>query len=95
LTPELRAEGDARELQRAVQDLRREAGLALDDRIALWLDPVPPAIEPHLASVAAETLASEVRRARPRDGVRQTTIELEAGPVTLGVGLAPLVEPGR
>ncbi|HYM84502.1 MAG TPA: class I tRNA ligase family protein, partial [Candidatus Dormibacteraeota bacterium] len=27
LTPELRAEGDARELQRAIQDLRRDAGL--------------------------------------------------------------------
>ncbi len=35
LTDELRAEGDARELQRAIQDLRRDAGLELDDRIDL------------------------------------------------------------
>ena len=38
LTPELLAEGDARELQRAIQDLRKDAGLALDDRIEVWLD---------------------------------------------------------
>src|SRR4029079_3643567 len=30
IAPGLRAEGDARELQRAIQDLRKEAGLALD-----------------------------------------------------------------
>ena len=41
LTPELRAEGDARELQRAIQDLRRDAELALDDRIEVWVDPLP------------------------------------------------------
>ena len=37
LTPELVAEGDARELARAIQDLRREASLELDDRIDLWV----------------------------------------------------------
>ena len=35
LTDALRAEGDARELQRAIQDLRRDVGLELDDRIDL------------------------------------------------------------
>ena len=38
LTPALRAEGDARDLQRAIQDLRRDAGLDLDERIDLWVD---------------------------------------------------------
>ncbi len=38
LTPDLIAEGDARELQRAIQDLRKEAGLELDDRIDVWVD---------------------------------------------------------
>src|SRR6185503_133129 len=47
LTDELRAEGDARELQRAIQDLRKDAGLALDDRIELWIDGLPDAVAAH------------------------------------------------
>ncbi|HLO34714.1 MAG TPA: class I tRNA ligase family protein, partial [Candidatus Deferrimicrobium sp.] len=44
LSDDLRAEGDARELQRAIQDLRKDAGLALDDRIELWVDGLAEAV---------------------------------------------------
>ncbi len=52
---ELRAEGDARELTRAVQDLRKQAGLELDETIELWLD-APQAVlaplEPYLGRLS-------------------------------------------
>lgn len=79
ITPELRAEGDARELGRAVQDLRREAELELDDRIELWLDGVSPGLDAHLPPVLADTLADAVHRAGPPDGVPVTTVALAAG----------------
>jgi isoleucyl-tRNA synthetase len=79
LTPELRAEGDARELQRAVQDLRKEAELELDARIVLWIDGAPAEVEPFLASVAADTLADDVRREAPPADLTAVTVRLDAG----------------
>lgn len=37
ITPELKAEGDARELTRAIQDLRKQKGLEASDRITLLI----------------------------------------------------------
>ncbi len=84
LTPALVAEGDARELQRAIQDLRKDAALALDDRIDLWLGSIDPAVAPHLATVALETLA-EVVGGDPPDGANRATVELDAGPVDIAL----------
>jgi isoleucyl-tRNA synthetase len=58
LTPELRAEGDARELQRAIQDARKEAGVELDDEVKVRLDApaeIRATLQPFMASVETET----------------------------------------
>jgi isoleucyl-tRNA synthetase len=87
LTDDLRAEGDARELQRAIQDLRKDAGLALDDRIELWVAGLHADAARHLASVAAETLADAVHDGAPPsgDGVTSGSIELGGGAVPIGI----------
>ena len=84
LTAELRAEGDARELQRAVQDLRRDAGLELDDRIDLWIGGVDGAVSTHLGSVAEETLAVLVSGEAPADAV-SGEVRLEGGVARIGL----------
>ena len=85
LTPELIAEGDARELQRAVQDLRKEAELELDDRIVLWVDGLPPEVEPFLAGVAADTLVDDVRRSGAPDDAVAGSVRLEGGEVRIAL----------
>jgi isoleucyl-tRNA synthetase len=63
VTPELAAEGTARDVVRVVQQARREAGLDVSDRIALVLDgpdPVLAAARTHEALIAGEVLATSV-----------------------------------
>ena len=60
---ELREEGYAREIVHAVQNARKDAGLAVEDRIALALDgdrALIAAVEGHRDYVAGETLAAEL-----------------------------------
>ncbi|WP_328466359.1 isoleucine--tRNA ligase [Actinoplanes sp. NBC_00393] len=63
VTPELAAEGVARDVIRVVQQARRDADLDVSDRIALVLsasDAVRAAVEAHQEFVAGETLATSV-----------------------------------
>jgi hypothetical protein len=80
----LRAEGDARELARAVQDLRREAELALDDRIELWVEGATAGLAAHLPRVAVDTLA-ELRDGGAPSDVHRARVELDAGPATIAL----------
>jgi isoleucyl-tRNA synthetase len=60
LTPELEAEGLARDLVRLVQQARRDAGLHVSDRIALRLgvpDAIRAQVEPFVALITEPTLA--------------------------------------
>jgi isoleucyl-tRNA synthetase len=63
VTPELAAEGTAKDVVRLVQQARRDAGLDVSDRIALVLDApaeVVAAVRVHEEFVAGEVLATEV-----------------------------------
>jgi isoleucyl-tRNA synthetase len=81
LTRELEIEGAARELVRAVNDRRKEAGLSLDDRIRLTVEVAPAALDADLESgghydwIAREVLATSLVRA-PTDGGEATLGEL-------------------
>ena len=79
LTRDLEIEGVARELVRAVNDLRKTADLQLDDRIALHVAIQPAALSDELAAagwlehLARETLANETMEAL--DGHVDRTVE--------------------
>ncbi|WP_299035550.1 isoleucine--tRNA ligase [uncultured Pseudokineococcus sp.] len=63
VTPELAAEGVARDVVRTVQQARRDAGLALGDRIRLTVlgdDPVVDAVMTHQGLLQREVLADSV-----------------------------------
>jgi isoleucyl-tRNA synthetase len=65
LNDELRREGVARELVRAVQEARKQAGLEVADRIVLYVegdDTVAAALAAHREYLMNETLASAWRR---------------------------------
>jgi isoleucyl-tRNA synthetase len=62
LTPDLEAEGLARELVRRVNDLRKEAGFEISDRIAIrYGGAIAPTVERFKDLVGSETLATSVR----------------------------------
>ena len=64
LTPELKREGLVREVIRAVQNARKQAGLNVDDRIKLTLatddHELSQAVQEHKDLIATETLAVEL-----------------------------------
>jgi isoleucyl-tRNA synthetase len=66
VTPELAAEGLARDVIRAVQQARRTAGLDVSDRIRLIIAGTPAAqaaMRAHRELIAGETLATELELA--------------------------------
>ena len=72
VTPELAAEGLARDVIRAVQQARKDAGLDVSDRIALTLgshdEAANAAIEAHRQLIGTETLATTLHLGPPGEG---------------------------
>ena len=92
LTPELEAEGTARDVVRAIQAARREAGLDISDRIRLTVDgdeAVVKAVGAHRELVAGEVLAIDVAVGQaPADGAFTAEEKVAGGVVRVGVAKA-------
>ncbi len=88
LDAELIAEGIAREVVRAVQELRKASGLAVADRIELWLESddeaVTRALDQHRDAIAAEVLATRVKvNEPPAPETHATELGLDQGSVRI------------
>jgi len=89
LTPELIAEGTAREVVRAIQDLRKNSGLAVEDRIQLWVNSdtaaISAALDVHKDYIGSEVLAPTINVADAPGDAYSTLLEVDGGRVSIGL----------
>ena len=88
LTPELVAEGLAREFVRRVQDLRKSAELDVADRVELFVEAsagLRSAVEAHEAYIKAETLTTKLSFASPPQNAAIVGDEFEGEQVKVGL----------
>jgi len=87
LTPELVAEGQAREFVRRVQDLRKSAELDVADRIELYVEAsagLKSAIEAHKDYITGETLAVALKFEKSPSEASRSEDEFDGEKVTFG-----------
>ena len=88
VTPELAAEGLARELAHRIQGLRRNARFDLTDHIIAYYqgpDAVTAVMQHHAAYIQQETLSDQLLAAAPPADAQSETQKVEGMEVTLGV----------
>jgi isoleucyl-tRNA synthetase len=88
LTPDLRAEGLAREVVRRLQNLRKEAGLNLDDRIVTTYEAegsLAEAIEAWRAFITSETLSVGLQAGPPDEGATIGEDRVDGHSLRLGI----------
>ena len=88
LTPELAAEGLAREFVRRLQDFRKESGLDVSDRIRVFLEASPllkDAILRHHEYITGETLTIELSFASSPALAKVISDAFDGETVTIGL----------
>jgi isoleucyl-tRNA synthetase len=88
VTPELAQEGLARELAHRIQNLRKDAGFEITDRIVTYYqgpEEVGMVMRNHADYIKQETLSEELVPGAPEDGAKSETQKVEGMEVTLGV----------
>jgi isoleucyl-tRNA synthetase len=93
ITEDLLREGIARDLVRHVQNLRKEAGLQVDQRISLWIETADAQIEEawraHESYLAGETLADRVLSGPAPPDAARSERRLAGRRVVLALSLQP------
>ena len=80
VTEELRHEGIAREFINRIQNLRKESGFEVTDKITVLIedhDMIREAVETHAGYIGAQTLATEVKVSADLNGARAKEIEID------------------
>jgi isoleucyl-tRNA synthetase len=88
LTPELVREGLAREIVHRIQNLRKDAGFEIADRIKVYYRAdadIADVMRQHATYIAAETLAVALSDDAPEHGVHGETADVDGHEVTLSV----------
>ncbi|MGI8927074.1 MAG: isoleucine--tRNA ligase [Tepidiformaceae bacterium] len=88
ITPELADEGLAREIVRRLQDMRREAGFALADRITTWYRGAPDfarVMQSQASYIQGETLSTVLFEGDAPGDANSAEQDLEGTKVTLAV----------
>jgi isoleucyl-tRNA synthetase len=88
LTDELRREGTARELVNRIQNLRKESGLEVTDKIAVQIEALPFIVESvadQAKYIASQVLARSVETVAKPAGTFVQTVEIDEQNVVLGI----------
>jgi isoleucyl-tRNA synthetase len=88
LTPELVREGLAREIVHRIQNLRKDAGFEIADRIKTYYRAdaeIADVMRQHDAYISAETLSVALSDDAPEHGVHSETADIDGHEVTLSV----------
>ena len=88
ISEELKLEGLARDLVRKIQELRKQSGFAVEDRIRLFYQGdgiLAEALERWRDYIATETLAVAVARGGAPDGASTETLKIEGHDLTVSV----------
>ncbi len=88
VTEELRREGVARELVNRIQNIRKESGFEVTDKIRVEIEAkesVVAAVEEYAAYIGQQTLALEVKCSAAPDGEKVVSSELDEEPLLIAV----------
>lgn len=85
ITEDLKLEGIAREIIRHIQEMRKEAGYEVDNRIVVWYSPTSAVFSQFGDMIAKETLADELENKDADDFDLQKTIVVEGRNILISI----------